>query len=184
MKTKVLSAVVGVMMVCAVSIVADEYGYFLRSATDATEFPQDPVVLRAGDRLQMLSSDRGSWGLNVTFPNGQTVLFDNDFMGCPDMTATEGDILERRTIVDPCEVKPALAGSALYISYRIIRASDGSINPSNVIVLPADVDGDMQLVFESSNDLLTWDQVYSFSHNSTNQTSKFFRTRLIQGTGE
>jgi len=94
-----------------------------------------------------------------------------------------GGLAEKRTIVGPCVIT-ADGKSVTYIAYKIVRASDDSINPSNVILLPADVDGDMQLVFESSDDLLTWDQVYSFTHNSTSQTSHFFRTRLIQGTGE
>lgn len=171
-------------MVCTVAVVADEYGYFLRDSTVATEFPQDAVSLRAGDRLHVLSSDNLSWVLNVTFPSGQVVGFNSAYLGFANSVGSNGYISERAIIVGPCEVKPALAGSEYYIAYRIVRASDNSISPSNVISLPADVDGDMQLVFESSDDLLTWNQVYSFTHNSTNQTSKFFRTRLIQGSGE
>ena len=90
---------------------------------------------------------------------------------------------EHRTLVGPATITPD-AGGGFYIAYKIVRASDNSITPANVIVLPADPSGDMQLVFESSDDLLTWTQQFSFTHNSTNQASKFFRTRLIQGSGE
>ena len=183
MKTKVLSVVVGAWMVCAASVLADEYGYFSR--TTEGDFSK-VVTLREGDRMTFLaddSSQSGTWDAVLDLPDGNQITLNSSV----DLRIGESDcVAEVKTICGPCSVSIDKGTSTIsrYISYRIVRASDDSINPSNVIVLPADVDGDMQLVFESSNDLLTWDQVYSFTHNSTNQTSKFFRTRLIQGTGE
>lgn len=181
MKVKVLSVVVGVLVVCAASIVADEYGYFSRIEF---EYFSKVVTLKEGDRMTFLAvndpSDR--WNAILDLPDGNQITLDS----ISDLFVANDSGAETRTICGPCSVsidKSASVGCR-YIAYKIVRASDNSIKPSNVIVLPADVDGDMQLVFESSDDLLAWDQVYSFTHNSTNQTSKFFRTRLIQGTGE
>ena len=181
MKTKALSMVVGAWMVCAVSVVADEYGYFSR--TTEGDFSK-VVTLREGDTLTILSIDgvygNIPWYLVLTLPDGNQIKLDSTY----DLNFG-GSIEQRRIICGPCSVSiDKYNSSCLYIAYKIVRASDNSIKPSNVIVLPADVDGDMQLVFESSDDLLTWDQGYSFTHNSTNQTSKFFRTRLIHGSGE
>jgi hypothetical protein len=180
---KVLCLVVA--LVCALSAVADEYGYFIRDIVDPWE--DSPVSLHTGDRMVILASDGSgsSWGVELTFPNGMVKQLSGEtHLGISHGSQyNESGLAESRTIVGPCDVIPIRA-TATYISYKIIRASDNSIKPTNVISLPADVDGDMQLVFESSDDLLEWTQVYSFTHNSTNQASRFFRTRLIQGSGE
>lgn len=163
MKKMILSMIIGTA--CVLSAVADEYGCFYRPSGDLGTPWNKVVTLFDGDVMFIMGAE-DAFRLDVTFPDGN---MDSRSLG---------------EVVGPCDVVPTDWNYVTYITYKIVRASDNSINPSNVISLPTDTNGDMQLVFESSDDLLTWDQVYSFTHNSTNQTSRFFRTRLIQGAGQ
>lgn len=147
---------------------AQEYGYFCEhsGATNA-------ITLRAGDTLEVLAHNgkinlNYDWELGLTMPNGYKT------------TLSSGEQELGRIVCGPCDVSVSFWRNVTYISYKVTRAVDNAVSPANVIVLPADPDGDMQLMFESSDDLLTWNQEFSFTHNSTNQSSKFFRTRLIQ----
>jgi hypothetical protein len=54
--------------------------------------------------------------------------------------------------------------------------SDGQ--PLNIVTLPADNGGDVELLVERSDDLLNWTPVYSGSAGTSNSAA-FFRTRLI-----
>jgi hypothetical protein len=48
----------------------------------------------------------------------------------------------------------------------------------NIIALPADNNGDVDLLVEVSADLLSWTPIYSGSAGTSNSAA-FFRTRLI-----
>ena len=176
-----------VVLACALSTIADENGYFSRANISSSWMPGQ-VTLNDGDTMTFLYADSRSAEILLRDRNEVThrIYLSALVMEVESPNKDYGFAwpVEHRTLVGPAIVSLETGGSAKYIAYKIVRASDNSINPVNVIVLPSDVNGDMQLIFESSNDLLTWDQVYSFTHNSTNQSSKFFRTRLIQGTGE
>ncbi len=66
-----------------------------------------------------------------------------------------------------------------YAIYMIKNTTDVNLKPMNIISLPEDNNGDMNLVIESSADLQTWTPVYSGSAG-TSGTAAFFRTRLIK----
>lgn len=185
MKTKLLNLAVGAAIVCTLSVSGEEYGYFSKTG-GATEWPApNTVTLHDGDRMVVLHSQRTNTDLKMTDRHGVIHNIDMELLCVYISTVgVSSQSLEQRTLVGPATITPAAYSGSAYISYKIIRASDNSIKPTNVISLPADPDGDMQLVFESSDDLLTWYQEFSFTHNSTNQSSRFFRTRLIQGAGE
>ena len=68
-------------------------------------------------------------------------------------------------------------GTAFFI-YKIVNSFDVDLKPMNIISLPEDNNGDMNLVVETSTDLQTWTPVYSGSAG-TSGTAAFFRTRLI-----
>lgn len=82
----------------------------------------------------------------------------------------------QRTILGPCKVKP---GHSDYRFWYRITTADVFASPMNVVSLPGDNNGDVDLVIESSPDLETWTPVYSGSAG-TSGTEAFFRTRLIQ----
>ena len=70
-----------------------------------------------------------------------------------------------------------------YLPFKIIRASEAessaSPTPLNIISLPADNNGDLDLLIETSTDLQSWTPIYSDSIGTTG-TASFIRTRLIQ----
>lgn len=192
--------VVGLVALSALTVVADEYGNFIRTDTSSSDWVPSSVALNQGDQLVILNCN-GSVTSQSSGSNPYTyyrATIECDYSGSISYTwvitteaanySTYYNYYDReyspeneRTIVGACTCTPSTSsGNGTVIAYKIIRASDNSISPSNVISLPADVNGDMQLIFESSDDLLTWTQEFSFTHNSGGQSSKFFRTRLIQ----
>ena len=190
---QVSKLIIGLVALSAMTGVADEYGYFSRADTSSSDWLPSTINLSEGDRLILLNSNyQSDYGHAVTLliDYGAGYVATETISIRYYRTDSYGRIMEYspesfRTFIGPCTVVPAsLSTNARVVRYKIIRASDNSISPSNVISLPADVNGDMQLVFESSDDLLTWTQEFSFTHNSTNSGGKFFRTRLIQGAGQ
>ena len=159
-----------------------EYGYFYRS-NHTSSFTPENITLNAGDKFVMLrdsgeknwtsyfdvSHDGNTYGINLSdkrYDSGHGYMYEPENM---------------RTIAGPRTLTPRnTENNALRIDYKIVRAHDTSLQPSNVISLPADFNGDMEVIVETTTDLLNWSQVYSFTHNSTSQGSRFFRTRVIQ----
>jgi len=154
----------------AYSALADEYGYFYAT----TNSPAASVTLHAGDRLVLLANRGSATGggavLVITLPDGHSISFDPTISGSRQISSdgvhdryfASGDE-ESRTVCGPCTVTVEASYSGVYAAYRIVRAATAAIQPNNVISLPADPNGDMQVIVETSTDLLTWDQVYSFA---------------------
>lgn len=80
------------------------------------------------------------------------------------------------TIAGPCKIQ--LGSADRYCSYKITR-HEVSASPMNIIALPEDNNGDVELLIETSTDLMSWTPVYSGSAGTSNNAA-FFRTRLIQ----
>ena len=85
-----------------------------------------------------------------------------------------------RSVVGPCTLSVVEGQSIAIFHYKIIRASESesSANPINIISLPADNNGDVDLLIETSADLQSWTPIYSDSIGATG-TASFIRTRLI-----
>ena len=82
-----------------------------------------------------------------------------------------------RMIVGPAEI--SVGEIVLPVSYKILRPIDDSnLSPLNIISLPADNNGDVDLLIETSPDLQTWTPIYSDSIGTTGSAS-FIRTRLL-----
>ncbi len=79
------------------------------------------------------------------------------------------------TIAGPCRIEPS--SSDRYCSYKITR-NEVCTSPMNIVALPEDNNGDVELLIETSMDLITWTPVYSGSAGTSNNAA-FFRTRLI-----
>lgn len=157
------------------SLAGEEFGYFNRA--DSTD-PWDKVVsLKEGDVMVFLSCDSTSWAMNLTMPGGYSLTLSAESQLGFYAGYFNTELMERRTIVGPCDVAPLNGGR--YIAYKIIRAFNQSVQPNNVITLPTDLNGNMQVIMETSDDLLSWEQVYSFTQH-TNQNTRYFRTRLVQ----
>lgn len=175
-----------VVLVASLSAVADEYGYFSRASSASNWIPEQ-VTLQEGDVFEILFTTHSMYDIILlTDRHGTTHAFDyEELVAKFDSRGMLAYPAGHKQFVGPATISPNPAAEGMrYLSYKIVRAVDSSISPANVISLPADPGGDMQLVFESSDDLLNWTQEFSFTHNSGGQSAKFFRTRLVQGAGE
>lgn len=170
--------------------IADEHGFLYCTGSNTVS---SAITLNAGDTFTVLanrtspSHASGGTTIVVMLSDGTTIGFTSARLGTDYDSSTDkasGNELDR-TICGPCSIylskgNDHIAESYAYCSYRITRAANNALQPSNIISLPADVDGDMQVIVETSTDLLSWEQCYSFTHNNAEGTGRFFRTRIVQ----
>ena len=158
------------VMMCG-SAIAVEYGNFWITPSNSTP---SSVTLNEGDVYVGL----GTWRQHLILStlDGTTEV---EFY-------ISGDKREEvRTIIGPAIIAPDLDqySSTAFWSFKIIRASEtessASPTPLNIISLPADNNGDLDLLIETSTDLQSWTPIYSDSIGTTG-TASFIRTRLIQ----
>ncbi len=71
-------------------------------------------------------------------------------------------------------------GSRLAFSYSLTdnAAAASASLPSPAVVIPADASGEVQIILESSTDLITWTAALPGSYSSST-TKRFFRIRAI-----
>ena len=62
------------------------------------------------------------------------------------------------------------------------QSNDQAGTPSNAVVIPADATGPVQVVLESSTDLITWTGATPGSYG-TSTTKRFFRVRAVTAGG-
>jgi hypothetical protein len=63
-----------------------------------------------------------------------------------------------------------------YLSYRVFNNSDGTNLPTNTVVIPSDATGPVNIILESSSDLITWTAANPGSYGSSTE-KRFFRVR-------
>jgi hypothetical protein len=63
-----------------------------------------------------------------------------------------------------------------YLSYRVFTNSDGTNLPTNTVVIPSDATGPVNIILESSSDLVTWTAADPGSYGSST-VKRFFRIR-------
>ena len=168
MKTKLLKFVIGAVVACSFSAVADEQGYLSGTNT---------LTLAEGESLIVLciinsSSSYGDIDIEVELPpyneQPEPNIYNLRIIGDTDLAS--------RTILGPCKIKNQ---HQYHIFGYKISSAEPFANPMNIVTLPADNDGDVDLLVETSSDLQTWSPVYSGSVGTSN-TASFIRTRLIQ----
>lgn len=151
------------VLVCAMSVAAQDQGYLTGTNT---------IELVEGESLIVLCAVNGETSGDVVKvelpPYGGSTIYSPAIGPSSD--------LAQRTIIGPCKVRP-FYDSRIFM-YKINRAPVFT-NPMNVVTLPADNNGDVDLLVETSPDLQTWTPVYSGSVGTSNDSS-FIRTRLIQ----
>jgi hypothetical protein len=70
--------------------------------------------------------------------------------------------------------------SAFYaIPYRIVNSTAVSVTPSGTIVIPSNASGNVQIIMESSSDLVTWTASSPGTYGSST-ANRFFRIRAVQ----
>ncbi len=165
-------------MMCG-SAIAVEYGCFQRA--DSTESWSHTVNLAEGDVFIYLNAYRGTNGENqqetfFNYTNSLTAFTIK--LDTVEYTHSNHECM--RTICGPCTLTPSDSrNQTVIVNYKIIRASEAtSPTPLNIISLPADNNGDLDLLIETSTDLQSWTPIYSDSIGATG-TASFIRTRLI-----
>ncbi len=84
--------------------------------------------------------------------------------------------------VGPLTITIALTGpptSFYAVPYRITNSTAVSSTPSNSVVIPANATGNVQIILESSIDMVTWNSATPGSYNAST-TNRFFRVRAVQ----
>lgn len=175
-----------VMVMVSGFVFAEEYGYFSRLTPNDLWTPQS-VTIDEGDAMVIINSDyqqdqTNKWvRVDIVYSNGNT---DGVNMRFFDAMREYND--SYRTICGPVDVRGRFQPNssnfdATTINYKIIRASSSSSSsaePINIVSLPADNNGDVDLLIETSPDLQAWTPIYSDSIGATG-TATFIRTRLV-----
>ena len=168
------------VMICG-SAIAVEYGNWQIGPNGSWSVPD--ISLNAGDRVVFLNGV-GRPDVEITYTNSLGVSYGSFTMPLITTFSSSGNYFfneEARTLWGPSTISFYSANAGLIsASYKIIRASESeaSANPINIISLPADNNGDVDLLIETSPDLQTWTPIYSDSIGATG-TASFIRTRLI-----
>lgn len=152
------------------------------SATDETT--SAPLVLEPGDRLEVSAvigfgrNEAGvNGGLEVTFapgtPEAETMLLDR-------IVVREAG---RFLLTGPLEVRALARGDGGYLlaTFELTRMEETpALLPVNTVVLPTDATGDMQVILESSADLVNWTPALPGPCSSATE-QRFFRLRVVMG---
>jgi len=64
------------------------------------------------------------------------------------------------------------------VCLKITEVSDTSVIPTNTVVIPADASGPVEIILESSEDLITWTPASSGSYGAST-SKRFFRVRTV-----
>ena len=181
------------------SLSAVEYGGL--STNGINGYPSY-VTLEQGDVLEVLScsSNRLEYNQFVLFTKdsdldtgGNAYQIDGYLKGI----ATSQIIGQFDTFVGPLKLKiyrnPSVGnsnGSDFLAFYRITRASEylnsnpssfTNIIPSSAVVIPSDSSGPVQIILESSEDMVNWNSANPGTYGaSTNE--RFFRVRAVENT--
>lgn len=170
------------MMLVCVGLVAGavaevEYGSLMGAGQS--------VTIEAGETFTVMANNFNTadpgYDIRVLFPPDSSTFVDVDFyvnsqIGTYNPYTRNATTPEYGVIAGPCHIQ--LSSSDRYCSYKITR-HEITASPMNIVSLPSDNNGDVELLVETSMDLITWTPVYSGSAGTSNNAA-FFRTRLIQ----
>ena len=82
-------------------------------------------------------------------------------------------------IAGPAKIKITTTSSDAFCSYRISDNEDISVQkPSTSVVIPSDSMGPVDIILESSTDLLSWTEALPGTYGSTDN-KRFFRVRAV-----
>jgi len=167
-----------IVLICfglvAGAIAEVEYGSLMGNA--------ESVTLAAGETFTLLANNfnKGGGAINLYSPPSANSYIELDYYyhqtAAYDSRTFHATLGNYGVIAGPCRIE--LSSSSGYCSYKITR-HEVTASPMNIISLPDTNNGDVDVLIESSTDLLSWTPVYSGSAGTSNNAA-FFRTRLIQ----
>ena len=80
-------------------------------------------------------------------------------------------------VVGPCTITCVKGDSGPIISYKISEPDQGPTVSRNVAVIPEDVNGEYEVILESSTDMITWSPANPGNYGG-NIAGRFFRIRM------
>jgi hypothetical protein len=100
-------------------------------------------------------------GVSTGFPTGNTSAFP-------------------ARIVGPAEIKTPTTSGSVMLTYKKTpnTSSSSTTTPANAVVIPTDATGSVQIILESSTDLVTWTQANPGTYGAST-TKRFFRIRAV-----
>jgi hypothetical protein len=163
-------------MVLVSSVLAGvEYGSLKGTTQSVTLEDGETFTVMANNFNLDSSYDMSIYSLtNSNTPTARLLFYVKESGG---VSIRGGPSPDAGTIAGPCRIR--LDATSKYCSYKITRPDVVvEVSPMNIIALPADNNGDVDLLVEVSADLLSWTPIYSGSAGTSNSAA-FFRTRLI-----
>lgn len=149
-----------------------------------TSYDDESLELAAGDFV-IFSASSSSARINVTLPDESTLLYNGIQLGSTITQANYNSLPAQQKIVGPCSVtlgyqsynNPSTV--TVYVAYELTRASNATSSlPSNSVVIPTDATGNVEIILESSEDLVSWTAASPGTYGSSTK-KRFFRVRAV-----
>lgn len=85
------------------------------------------------------------------------------------------------TVIGPAtvQIQSSSTGFFAYLTFEISKINDASIVSSTAVVIPEDANGPVQIILESSTDLITWTAANPGTYGAST-TKRFFRVRAVK----
>ena len=175
-----LTILVSISVLCF-SLSAVEYG---RLTTTFSDPESDSIELAEGDVFEVIYYNLSGVGLKLIIDETTGAFFSYDYEDLSlELTNRHGaNILSERIIVGPGRlfiVHPATnVYRNYYLSYKLTRRSETNPNSSTILSIPPDLvgSGNLRLVVEGSEDLVSWGILHTLQLSETSQA--FFRTTI------
>jgi hypothetical protein len=138
-------------------------------------------VVRAADLIEVIGTNMNNNGLsvnlNLTFADGATIALvlrgKENGLAFADMRGNSFTGLTNVTLA-------ASSGTNACATLKITPAEELPVAaPGTVVVVPEGTTGDLSLVVDSSDDLVTWSQIHAQGITAA-ADSKFYRLRIIK----
>ena len=164
------------LLTVSFSLSAVEYGYLTTSdGVDSTMTLNDGELFEIIEitGTQYLNSYSANYNLRGLVPGTDTTLLNSafDFNGPPSISLFYG----------PLELSLEAPGTTnITVLYKLTRATEPvqNITPLNTVVIPTDANGNVQIILESSTDLVNWTAASPGEYNAATQ-NRFFRVRAV-----
>lgn len=135
--------------------------------------------------IQSPSSGGGSAGnATISFANGIASQINSYNYGLTQLSSGSGSVAvavdhnATFTGVTNISLTAVTSGHVVALTFTIATPIDQTSLPVNTVVIPTDATGPVQIVLESSSDLVNWTSSMPGTYGST-YTNRFFRVRAI-----
>ena len=164
------------LLTVSFSLSAVEYGYLTTSdGVDSTLILNDGELFEIIEinGTQFFGSSNAYYNLIGRDPVTDTTLLNSafDFNGPPTISLFYG----------PLELTLQASGNNnITVLYKLTRVTEPvqNITPLNTVVIPTDANGNVQIILESSTDLVNWTAASPGEYNAATQ-NRFFRVRAV-----